>query len=74
MEEEYDFVDEDVQASLDRDAYTGLDVPIHHFNEQVASTGQVLHADNLIEFTNESSIEYNQALEFSFVHATFAVL
>ena len=58
LEEEYEFVDEEVEARLNRDAYTELDVPVHTFNE-VRPTGRVLHADNLIVYTNESSIEYN---------------
>ena len=35
---------------------------------------QYEHADDLVQFTNKSDKNYNKSLNFSFMHAIFAVL
>ena len=66
QEETYDWLDADVCDQFDQNAVK--------FNVDEPKQLKFVHADDLVGFINRSEVQYNQDLNFSFMHAVFALL
>jgi hypothetical protein len=48
--------------------------PLAVYKPKLPKVTRFVHADNLVKFSNDSLIDFNKELNFSFMHAIFAVL